>query len=468
MGGVQGNLEDLKQILTRNQFVGIPIENIVTSYNESDSIIKDKLLQVAFEASETLFVYYVGHGDLYRGELYLTASNSKQKSLITTGIKISQFVEIIKESVSKRKIIILDCCYSGKVTEILSNQATIIKSEITGIKGTYVIASSPSNKPSRFIEGRRHTVFTGTILSIVRNGLNLPQKYIYLNQIYDLVKENLEKRNSSGEDIYPPVKSDKLNLSKVPFTKNIAFSFFEEKLHEGVVLLQKDQVEEALIVFREAIEVIPNYDKSIYIEQELKKFQEEVIDFEELKSQINLIIKTLNLQPVDFNSSKQFLPSYADNYTYNQKGEILPRSHFLIALIWIRFCEINFFASLLYFTFYTESSIYKLPENAVLRGILLVFILLLGIGFSISRGKKNDYNQIIGLIIVYISMIIFLFDFEKISMLIEHHLNVNLYPPLTMFILVNLNFLLLIYLSFSKRANDTLNSWKRNTSDAQQ
>lgn len=60
---VKANIWDLARLLHDPGIVGIPAGNIVTILNEEKaSDVQEKLAKVAKEATDTLVVYYSGHG----------------------------------------------------------------------------------------------------------------------------------------------------------------------------------------------------------------------------------------------------------------------------------------------------------------------------------------------------------------------------------------------------------------------
>jgi hypothetical protein len=84
--------------------------------NESRDVITDKLEEF-FEKGrpdDVLLLYLAGHGDLDdRGNFYFVARNTRSDRLRGSGIADRFIHETMVRSLSKRQILILDCCYSG-------------------------------------------------------------------------------------------------------------------------------------------------------------------------------------------------------------------------------------------------------------------------------------------------------------------------------------------------------------------
>ena len=65
-------------------------------------------------SKDLLLLYFSGHGIRNdQGKLYLAASDTKKNFLRSTGISADFISELMNNSLSKRQILILDCCNSG-------------------------------------------------------------------------------------------------------------------------------------------------------------------------------------------------------------------------------------------------------------------------------------------------------------------------------------------------------------------
>ncbi|MYS54474.1 histidine kinase, partial [Streptomyces sp. SID6013] len=70
----------------------------------------------AREATDTLLVYYAGHGliDPGTGLLHLAVPDSDQDSVFDTAVPYEWIKRSIETSGAARRIVILDCCYSAR------------------------------------------------------------------------------------------------------------------------------------------------------------------------------------------------------------------------------------------------------------------------------------------------------------------------------------------------------------------
>jgi hypothetical protein len=60
---VEANLQDLERLLTDNEVMGIPRSNVISMLDvEQPTTIAERLAETARESTDTLIVYYAGHG----------------------------------------------------------------------------------------------------------------------------------------------------------------------------------------------------------------------------------------------------------------------------------------------------------------------------------------------------------------------------------------------------------------------
>lgn len=192
------NVNELANILADEQVFGLPRSRIKMIIGGRSAEIKESLFDI-FEKLhgqelETLILYFVGHG--YRrpnGDYYLAAEDSKKRLLRldgSTGIAYNTIKQIIQQSGIPQKLVFLDSCYSGSTT--LGEKGMI---EELRLKGTYTIASSDSREVSYFDPEHNHTLFTGELVRILRNGLAGGGERIRLDELYGALKLSVRKRN---------------------------------------------------------------------------------------------------------------------------------------------------------------------------------------------------------------------------------------------------------------------------------
>ncbi|MEU8680280.1 caspase family protein [Streptomyces sp. NPDC048611] len=136
--------------------------------------------RAAESATDVLLLYYVGHGWKVDGDLYLASQSSSPDSIETTGLAYRTVRRLVRSSPAALRIIVLDCCFSGVATGLLSGEGDLclstpevaipLEQELPDdhADGVCVIASSGPNQPSQDSDGADHTAFTGHFLATLR------------------------------------------------------------------------------------------------------------------------------------------------------------------------------------------------------------------------------------------------------------------------------------------------------------
>ncbi|UGT55002.1 caspase, EACC1-associated type [Nocardia asteroides] len=182
------NLTDLQKVLTSDGGGFAPEHCTLVPDPLSGTQVGEALAEAAGEATDVLFVYYTGHGVLdSRGRLYLTVTGTSPTRPAWTSVPFQTLREEILESRATARILILDCCYSGRAFEAMSDTASVIAGE-TSIRGTYTITSSAANETSFAPRGHRNTAFTAALLTAADTA------DFTLDELYSHVEQHLADR----------------------------------------------------------------------------------------------------------------------------------------------------------------------------------------------------------------------------------------------------------------------------------
>jgi hypothetical protein len=173
------NLADLHQLLTAPSG-SLSTQNCWTVANPASSAQIGHILEDAAEqATDTLLVYYTGHGVLdRRGRLHLALTGTHPDRTRWTALPFSTLREAILDSPATTRILILDCCFSGRAFEALSDGPDAVLGQ-ADIAGTYTITSSARNETSFAPTGERHTAFTAALLAAAAGTPGLPLDDLY-------------------------------------------------------------------------------------------------------------------------------------------------------------------------------------------------------------------------------------------------------------------------------------------------
>ncbi|MEV6111542.1 esterase-like activity of phytase family protein [Streptomyces sp. NPDC052109] len=219
---VRNNLVRLMEALTDEAMWGLPIDKCVLAGDPTTS--KDLIGPVkraARMAEDTLVVYYAGHGFVdRRGALHLTLTDSERGEADTTVPYDWLREALLKHSKARRRIIILDCCYSGRALEGMSDPAAQL-SVAAAVSGSYTLASAPPNEEALSPRGEECTAFTGELFRVLRHGIREDgqekEPYLTLDMIYEEVRRALRARG-----LPLPEVQDRNRIGRLPFVRNLA------------------------------------------------------------------------------------------------------------------------------------------------------------------------------------------------------------------------------------------------------
>ncbi|MEW2290742.1 caspase family protein [Streptomyces sp. NPDC047841] len=190
---VERNLADLEHLLTSPRSWSLPDEHCQTLFDPtSREQVMAAVEQAAAEATDTLLVYYAGHGqiDRHQERLFLTLPHS-QAHKAWSGILYEDLRHAVEGTRADRRIVILDCCYAGRATVMgddidLAEQATV--------EGTCVLAASPPTKKAMFYPAERNTAFTGELLQILNHGVPDGPQLLDVRTAFEHAHRNLVQR----------------------------------------------------------------------------------------------------------------------------------------------------------------------------------------------------------------------------------------------------------------------------------
>jgi hypothetical protein len=171
--GVANNLTDLAAALTSSQGAGLPAEHCrVLRDPPAQADVGDQIVSAAAEARDVLMVYFSGHGVMTwdrTNELCLALRDTRSKSLRTSALRCADLRQYILDSPARTRVLILDCCFAGRVIEpTMSSTAGTMLDEIE-VGGAFVLAAAQGKALAPL--GRRNTLFTGELLRLLGEGV---------------------------------------------------------------------------------------------------------------------------------------------------------------------------------------------------------------------------------------------------------------------------------------------------------
>ncbi|MEU0948292.1 caspase family protein [Streptomyces canus] len=214
---VANNLPALARALTGPTSWQLPAGHCtVVAEPDTARAMLDPVNEAAQATSDTLLVYFAGHGLLDgRGELFFGLPGSVQGSSYT-GVTYQALREIITGCPARRFVIILDCCMSGRALGLMG--ADDLLADQAEIDGSYLLAAAPENGRALAPPGERHTAFTGELLDVLQHGIPTGPRDLDLNAVYHHLRGELAAKGRPT-----PQKRDRNTAGRLLLARNPAY-----------------------------------------------------------------------------------------------------------------------------------------------------------------------------------------------------------------------------------------------------
>jgi hypothetical protein len=193
---VANNLDELTRLLLDPAVVGMPSTCIQALLDKANIQEVYEALDVsANEAEDTLLFYYTGHGLIGRSssELLLATAGTIEAQAESNALSFEKIRRSILNSPAKTKILILDCCFSGRAFENMGPVSELVQANLD-LRGTFAIASAPPNRPALAPTGAKFTAFTGELVRVLNEGIDNGREEISLKELYDAVRTAIKKK----------------------------------------------------------------------------------------------------------------------------------------------------------------------------------------------------------------------------------------------------------------------------------
>lgn len=183
---VENNLSGLVAAFTDPALWGLPADRCVLVGQPEDADAVLDALQIAAAAdTETLIFYFAGHGLTDPDdddELYLALPGSDKDRAYRRTIPYSLVRREMKSARARRKIVILDCCYSGRAIGHWMGPQDL--ADRLGIEGTCVLTATAPTRMALSPPGSRFTAFTGELIDVLATGIPHGPSLLDMNTIH--------------------------------------------------------------------------------------------------------------------------------------------------------------------------------------------------------------------------------------------------------------------------------------------
>ncbi|MEV6060366.1 caspase family protein [Nocardia asteroides] len=208
---VEENLSAMRRLLTDGTVWDLPEEHCFSIPEPAyPHEVLDEVQRAATEATDTLLLYYAGHG--------LLVGESQDLHLVLRGVhweddclSYSKLRTRLRQSGSRarRTVVILDCCYSGKALHgemgssaegnpgdpsVKQQELAALVASKADIEGVCVLTASAATRKALSPVGEQYSAFTGELVHVLSNGVEGGSEYLDMTAIYDAVTARLALR----------------------------------------------------------------------------------------------------------------------------------------------------------------------------------------------------------------------------------------------------------------------------------
>ena len=213
------SLRGFHDVLADPALCGWPAARLTVIRDAPDAAaVVKQLRELAAETTGALLVYFVGHGTITSdAKLCLALSGTDAAHPDITGLEYDRVRRAMLDSPARIKIVILDCCHSGRAIQALAGPAGI--ADTAAIRGAYTLTASDqaAHVPPLKDQAAACTSFTGELLRLIRDGIPWAPARLTFADLYPQLRQRLREHG-----LPEPNQRGTGNAADYPFTRNAA------------------------------------------------------------------------------------------------------------------------------------------------------------------------------------------------------------------------------------------------------
>ncbi|WP_460351309.1 caspase, EACC1-associated type [Actinoallomurus acanthiterrae] len=216
--GVARNLDRLRALLADPELWGLGEDNCAVILDAGREVIAGALDAAAQAAQDLFLVYYAGHGLCaeHDGALFLATPGTSQDHL-WTALEFEQVRLAFRRTRAARKVLILDCCFSGRAIGADMGVSGAQVADRALIEGTYVLTSTASTRTALAPQGAEFTAFTGELIAVLGEGIPDAGSVLECQPLYEQIRRQCLSKS------YPEPQQRNTSLGgRIPLVRNRA------------------------------------------------------------------------------------------------------------------------------------------------------------------------------------------------------------------------------------------------------
>ncbi|MGI5454508.1 caspase family protein [Streptomyces sp. CA-249302] len=192
---VAPTVKALAALLRAGDLWGVGAEQYTLVLNpRSPQQLLDAVHEAATAAQDSFLFYFAGHGLLSpSGDLHLGLPDSDTQRLYRA-VAYDEIRRLINACRATRKVVILDCCYSGRALLGHMGEEGEVAQQ-AAIDGTYLMTAAAETKQALAPPDEKYTAFTGEIIEALVRGIPTASDPITADALYWHVRQELAAKS---------------------------------------------------------------------------------------------------------------------------------------------------------------------------------------------------------------------------------------------------------------------------------
>ncbi|MCW5212416.1 DUF1566 domain-containing protein [Desulfobulbus sp. TB] len=195
----ENDVDAVNKILTSHDY-GQFTKTLVFK-NRFSHEIEQNINRVLFNASkdDLILIYFSGHGKLSRsGTLSLVTADTKLSALESTSILSEKLKYYFDHSYSRKKILLLDCCYSGAIGKVFKGGIDDQLQLISEGQGTFIMSASTGIGLAEEKEEDQYGLFTKHLVQGIRSGEADKNEdgFVDMQELYEYVHDKVQEEGA--------------------------------------------------------------------------------------------------------------------------------------------------------------------------------------------------------------------------------------------------------------------------------
>ncbi|WP_075268139.1 caspase family protein [Streptomyces sp. Tue 6075] len=197
---VDNNIRDLSRVLRDSNIWGLPADRVTEMRQPTREEFLEAVGTAGALATDTLFVYFAGHGIVHPAtdRLYLALSNfSSDGEFGTKAVRYADLQDLLWEPriKARHKVIVLDTCFSATAFDDAMGMNAIY--QMLRTRGACTLVSSDVTETSRAPQGTDYTSYTARLISTLQYGIKGEESTLTLQALHQRVRDRLLTANIS-------------------------------------------------------------------------------------------------------------------------------------------------------------------------------------------------------------------------------------------------------------------------------